>query len=222
MRFKLVIFDWDGTIMDSIDKIVNSLQLAAASCGVDVPDAEASKRIIGLSLEKAVAMLFPQVEPKWQALVDAYKYQYKHIDTTPTPIFPGVEMLLQQLKANGVKLAVATGKSRAGLDRMLFESGLGHFFDITKTADEAQSKPHPQMVLDILAALSVDDADATMIGDTIIDMQLGKNANVTPIGVTLGVDGRCRLIEYGAMDVVDNYDELTRLLTGQHVKAELV
>lgn len=222
MRFKLVIFDWDGTIMDSIDKIVNSLQLAAVSCAVNVPNAESSKRIIGLSLEKAVATLFPDAENKWEALVEAYKYQYKYIDTTPTPIFSGVEPLLQRLRAQSIKLAIATGKSRAGLDRMLQESGLGHYFDITKTADEAQSKPHPQMLLDILSTLSIDPSETAMIGDTIIDMQLANNANVTPIGVTLGVDNHKSLTEYGAVEVVTNYSELTQVLIGEDVESKLI
>lgn len=222
MPFKLVIFDWDGTIMDSIDKIVNSLQLAAISCGVDVPEAEASKRIIGLSLEKAIAELFPNEKPKWVALVEAYKRQYKYVDTTPTPIFDGVESLLQRLKLNNVKLAVATGKSRAGLNRMLEESGLGHYFDMTKTADEAESKPHPQMILDILKALQVDASESVMIGDTVIDMQLAINANVTAIGVTLGVDTKSRLMSQGARVVVDNYDQLARVLSAEHIEPKVI
>ncbi|WP_308361357.1 HAD hydrolase-like protein [Pseudoalteromonas xiamenensis] len=125
---KLVIFDWDGTIMDSIDKIVNSLQLAASSCGVDVPSAEQAKSIIGLSLDIAVQRLFPNHQTKWQTLSDAYKYQFKYLDSTPTPLFENVEQVLAGLKKSGVMLAVATGKSRAGLDRMMEQSGLGHFF----------------------------------------------------------------------------------------------
>jgi phosphoglycolate phosphatase len=222
MPFKLVIFDWDGTIMDSIDKIVNSLQLAAISCGVDVPGAEASKRIIGLSLEKAVAELFPKETTKWASLVEAYKYQYKYIDMTPTPIFDGVESLLLKLRQSNVKVAVATGKSRAGLNRMLEESGLGQYFDMTKTADEAESKPHPQMILDLLAALNIDAADAVMIGDTVIDMQLAINANVTAIGVTLGVDTKSRLMSQGASVVVDNYDQLARVLSAEHIKPKVI
>lgn len=222
MRFKLVIFDWDGTIMDSIDKIVNSLQLAAMSCGVDVPSADESKRIIGLSLEKAIAELFPTEMQKWPALVEAYKYQYKYIDTTPTPIFDGVESLLQKLKQNNVKVAVATGKSRAGLNRMLEESGLAHYFDVTKTADEAESKPHPQMILDILSTLEVNASESVMIGDTIIDMQLAKNANVTPIGVTLGVDSKPRLMAQGASTVVSNYAELAKALIAEHIESKIV
>ncbi|QTH71805.1 HAD-IA family hydrolase [Pseudoalteromonas xiamenensis] len=221
MTRKLVIFDWDGTIMDSIDKIVNSLQLAASSCGVDVPNAEQAKSIIGLSLDIAVQTLFPNHESKWQALSEAYKHQFKYLDSTPTPLFENVEQVLAALKKSGVMLAVATGKSRAGLDRMMEQSGLGHLFSTSRTADEAQSKPHPQMLHDILAELNIEAADAVMVGDTIIDMELAANANIAAIGVTMGVDKRERLASKHPIAVVDNYLELATVLGLEHIETKL-
>ncbi|CCQ12188.1 Similar to phosphoglycolate phosphatase,clustered with ribosomal large subunit pseudouridine synthase C [Pseudoalteromonas luteoviolacea B = ATCC 29581] len=220
MKYKLVIFDWDGTVMDSIEKIVNSIQLAAEHAGVDIPTADAAKRIIGLSLETAIETLFPNERSKWHALVTGYKHQFKYMDKTPTPVFEGVEALLGSLSQQGIKLAVATGKSRAGLNRMLEQSGLGHYFVVTKTADEAQSKPHPQMLNDILSETNVAPKDAVMIGDTIIDMQLACNAKVDAIGVTLGVDSTERLLENGAYAVANNYTELGILLSLQNIKSK--
>ncbi|MFC3031182.1 HAD-IA family hydrolase [Pseudoalteromonas fenneropenaei] len=221
MRYQLVIFDWDGTVMDSVDKIVNCLQMAAVSCGVAIPSAEVAKSIIGLSLDIAVATLFPNEQEKWSALAEAYKHQHKEVDTTPTPLFADVRNTLTALKAAGIKLAVATGKNRAGLDRMLEKSATRAFFCTTRTADEAESKPHPQMLLDILAETGIAAADAVMVGDTKIDMQLARNAGIDAIGVTFGVDTADTLAAYQPVAIVDSYQQLAAVLQHKHVNAEV-
>ncbi|MEZ7204951.1 HAD family hydrolase [Pseudoalteromonas sp. DY56-GL79] len=212
MRYKCVIFDWDGTVMDSVPKIVNTIHLAAESCGIVPVSNEAAKSIIGLSLDKAILTLFPNHEDKLASLIAAYKYIYKHQDKTPAPLFEGAETLLKQLHGSGIKVAVATGKSRIGLDRLMAESGLSDIFVTTRTACEAESKPHPDMLLQILAELNVEATEAVMIGDTIIDMNLAKNAGIDAIGVTMGVATREQLSQTSAAHICDNYHDLSNLL----------
>ncbi|PCK29849.1 HAD-IIIA family hydrolase [Pseudoalteromonas piscicida] len=212
MRYKCVIFDWDGTVMDSVPKIVNTIHLAAQSCGIPpVSDSEA-KSIIGLSLPKAMQVLFPQHQDKADSLTSAYKYIYSNEDDTPSPIFEGVESLLSQLRSQGIKIAVATGKSRTGLDRLMAQNSLCDYFLTTRTACEAKSKPHPDMLLQILNELGVDAQETVMVGDSIIDMDLARNAGVDAVGMTLGVASREQLSQTSACHICDNYHDLSQLL----------
>ncbi|WP_325050539.1 HAD-IA family hydrolase [Pseudoalteromonas sp. T1lg75] len=208
---ELLIFDWDGTIMDSVPKIVATLQSAARSLSVPEPDPISAKNIIGLSLDTAVATLFPEHSEFHQALEEQYKHHYLAVDTTPTPLFDDVASTLTALKNKGYALAVATGKSRKGLDRLLVETGLAHFFDITRTACEAQSKPHPEMLEHILAFYQLSPEQAVMIGDTQIDMQLAANAGVDSIGVTFGVHTKDELEIFSPKATVNSYRELLAL-----------
>jgi len=125
-NYKLVIFDWDGTVMDSVSKIVNCIRQSALSLNITPPSDDAIKNIIGLSLERAIDVLFPEQIEQHNALVEGYKHQYR-IDTTPTPVFDGVASVLNALKEQGIILAVATGKGRDGLERLLDQSQLRHF-----------------------------------------------------------------------------------------------
>ncbi|MCG9769118.1 HAD-IA family hydrolase [Pseudoalteromonas piscicida] len=212
MRYKCVIFDWDGTVMDSVPKIVNTIHLAAKSCNITpVSDSEA-KSIIGLSLPVAMQVLFPHHEDKAESLASAYKYIYSNEDDTPSPIFEGVEWLLGKLRDRGIKIAVATGKSRSGLNRLMAQNGLTDYFVTTRTACEAESKPHPDMLLQILTELGVDAKDTVMVGDSIIDMNLASNAGVDAIGVTMGVATKEQLSQTSAAYICDNYHDLSNLL----------
>lgn len=212
MQYKCVIFDWDGTVMDSVPKIVNTIHLAAKSCNImPVSDSEA-KSIIGLSLPVAMQVLFPHHEDKAESLASAYKYIYSNEDDTPSPIFEGVESLLGKLRDRGIKIAVATGKSRTGLNRLMAQNGLTDYFVTTRTACEAESKPHPDMLLQILTELGVDAKDTVMVGDSIIDMNLASNAGVDAIGVTMGVATREQLSQTSAAHICDNYQDLSNLL----------
>lgn len=211
-NYKLVIFDWDGTIMDSVTKIVNCMRESALVCGLVAPSDEAIKNIIGLSLEHAVATLFPDNANLYADLIAHYKHQHKHIDVTPTPLFADVADTLARLKAKGIILAVATGKSRVGLERLLDETKLGHYFAATRTSDDAQSKPSPDMLLQLLNELGVSASEALMIGDTKIDMAMAQAANIDRLGVTMGVHNEAQLNEFEPIATVDSYQQLSALL----------
>lgn len=212
MRYQLVIFDWDGTVMDSVPKIVNTLKLAAHACGAEIPTDEATKAIIGLSLPTAIAQLFPNDEDKWETLRLGYKRIYSEVDDTPTPLFDGAIRLLDTLRARGVKIAVATGKSTPGLERLMAESNTVVFFETYRTADDAKSKPDPDMINQILTQLACSPEQAVMIGDSVLDMQMASAASVDAIGMTHGAATRQALSDTQAFAVVDNYEQLTEVL----------
>ncbi|MCF6434234.1 HAD-IA family hydrolase [Pseudoalteromonas sp. MMG022] len=221
MQYKLVIFDWDGTVMDSVPKIVNTLKLAAKSVGVAIPSDERAAAIIGLSLDKAVATLFPHEQAHWAALAQAYQHQYKHGDNTDTPLFEGAEEYIRSLKAQGVLLAVATGKGRSGLENMLAKSGLGDCFVTTRTADDAKSKPDPDMILQILAELDIEPEDALMIGDSLLDMKMAQNSGIDAIAMSCGAASVEQLEQSCALAICEGYAELAMRLQAQNVEAAL-
>lgn len=212
-KYKLVIFDWDGTVMDSISKIVNCIRHSALALNIEPPSDTAIKNIIGMSLELAIEVLFPDDVAQHPALIKGYKQQYR-VDTTPTPVFDNVENVLSTLKTQGVILAIATGKGRAGLERLLDESQLREFFSASRTSCEAQSKPSPDMLYQLLDELGVNVDDALMIGDTKIDMAMAKAAGMDRIGVTMGVHSAEQLNEFTPVATVDSYQQLQRILVG--------
>lgn len=166
-----------------------------------------------------MATLFPEQQDNSADLALTYKRLYKE-DTTPAVVFTGVEALLAALKNDGYLLAVATGKSRIGLDNLLAQSGLRGYFNITKTADDANSKPDPDMLQQILRELDISPEQAIMIGDTAIDMQLAKNANVPAVAVTLGAASAAQLEKYAPLAVCESYAQLQAFLLPEHVNAE--
>jgi len=201
---KLVIFDWDGTIMDSVNRIVESMQSAAISATLPVPSTQAVKDIIGMSLAPAFEQLFGQLSPtQIDQMKELYRQEYVDEKHSATPVFEGITHVLESLTSKGYLLAVATGKSRAGLDRLLTESGFGHFFSDTMTADEAKSKPHPQMIEILMARLNVSALDTIMIGDSILDMKMASNAGVRGIGVSYGAHTPEVLNQASPMAIVD-------------------
>ena len=199
--------------MDSVTKIVNCIRSSAESLNIVPPSDEAIKNIIGMSLEKAIDVLFPDNVAQHQALISGYKYQYS-VDTTPTPVFANVVSVLNALKEQGIVLAVATGKGRGGLERLLDQSQLRHFFSATRTSDEAQSKPSPDMLYQLLEELGISAQDAVMIGDTQIDMTMAKAAGMDRIGVTMGVHNAQQLNKLSPVATVDNYLQLQQVLLG--------
>jgi len=212
-NYALVIFDWDGTLMDSISRIVSSMQSAARSCDLVVPSQNEAKSIIGLSLAVGIKKLFPALsEEGLDKMLVQYKYQYLEGDTTPSPLFEHSLELLTALKNDQRILAVATGKARPGLQRIFDVTGTEHFFNASCCAGEVLSKPAPDMLLRILAELDMTADQAVMIGDTSYDMQMAKSAGIDRIGVTLGVDTRDVLNEYQPVAVVDSISELQQLL----------
>jgi phosphoglycolate phosphatase len=202
----LIVFDWDGTLMDSEARIVRCVQAAAADTGIADPGPAAIRRIIGLGLGEAIAMLFPEEPPARRLdLIDRYRIHFLERDDTAMPLFPGVVEGLHGLANRGLLLAVATGKSRRGLDRVLDETGTRALFVATRCADEAFSKPHPQMLDDILGATGVPRARALMVGDTVYDMQMAHNAGVAGLGVSYGVHARDELLANGALACLDTF-----------------
>ncbi len=212
-HYKLIIFDWDGTVMDSVARIVSSMRAAAKDVGLPIPMPEQVKNIIGLSLPEANNILFPTKNAEQELLlIERYKKHYTELDNTPTPLFDHATQLFSDLLARNKYLAVATGKGRDGLERIFKATGTKHFFHSSRCAKECQSKPHPDMIEQILAELDVKPEDAVMIGDTIHDMGMAQNANVDRIGVTFGVHDRQTLNEFSPVATVDSYQELHALL----------
>lgn len=208
-QVEVVIFDWDGTVMDSVPKIVRSLQIAAELANVPVPPAEEAKQIIGLSLGPAMDLLFPTAsQPLKEQLAENYKHAYLHLDNTPTPFYPGAEQLFSTLRQRGYKLAVATGKARRGLDRILAETETGHYFAATRCADEAESKPHPLMLNQLLNHFSLQPQQAVMIGDSKYDLLMAQQIAMPRIGITHGVHGHAEFAPLAPVAIVDQLADL--------------
>ncbi|KIQ80547.1 HAD-IA family hydrolase [Aeromonas sp. L_1B5_3] len=216
---RLAIFDWDGTLMDSVGRIVACVQGAARDCELAVPAPSQIRQIIGLSLDVAMSRLFPLRsdsgitidERQIAALIDRYRYHYLH-DTTPSPLFAGAGELLHDWRSRGLQLAVATGKSRRGLDRVFDETGLRPLFMTSRGADEANSKPDPLMLEQILDELGLSPRQAVMVGDSVHDMAMAEAIAMPRIGVTWGVDSRDALSCYEPVAVVDSMTALRTLL----------
>lgn len=209
-RYELIVFDWDGTLMDSELRIVTCIQRAAGDVGIPIPDDRAAREIIGLGLDEAVQRLFPRADTgQVRALTEAYRSLWLSDEVEPARMFSGAHDLIDGLYRSNHLLAVATGKSRRGLDRALEESGLGGFFHASRCADEAFSKPHPQMLQDILVDLEVHPGAAVVVGDTEYDMQMASNAKVAAVGVSHGVHAPERLFAHGALRCFDNLIQLS-------------
>ncbi|WP_333607677.1 HAD-IA family hydrolase [Arsukibacterium sp.] len=207
---KLVVFDWDGTVMDSVGRIVSSMQAAARLTDLAVPSAFAVKQIIGLSLDPAFDQLFPFATAGQRAqLFEHYREQYVQLDPTPSPLFNGAEQLLQQLANNNILLAVATGKARKGLDRMFADTGLAPYFVTSRCADEARSKPDPDMLSQILKQLALTPEQAIMVGDTSHDMKMAQAIAMPRVGVTHGAHSAEVLRQFAPKAIIDSLPELT-------------
>ncbi len=205
MKYPVIIFDWDGTLMDSIDKIVACMQQAAITSGLEVPGTEAIRNIIGLSLNKAMAKLYPTASAAQQLAVEnAYREQYLHYNQQQTLFYPGIKAWLGTLKEQGYTLAVATGKGRNGLNRQLQQHAVEDLFTVTYCADETNSKPDPQMLNNILADLNIQPHQALMIGDSSYDLQMANNANIACVGVDYGVHSHSVLSQFEPLAIVSD------------------
>lgn len=209
----LVVFDWDGTLMDSIGRIVRCLHLAIAEIGAE-PRTDAQLRdIIGLGVRQATQALYPGAkDPFMEALTRAYRLHYLERDTTPTPLYPDAEAMLATLAERGYLLAIATGKSRRGLQEALTGSGLLQRFDATATSDEHPSKPSPAMLNHLIERLGVDRRDAIMVGDSAYDLQMANSLGVTGIGVTHGAQDAEHLRRFDPAALIDRLADLPPLL----------
>ena len=216
--YELIVFDWDGTLIDSEARIVTCMQRAAQDTGVPEPTPEAARDIIGLGMKEAVGRLFPALDRgELEKLIDAYRVHWLGDQVAEAQMFSGARDLLEMLREAGLLLAVATGKSRRGLNKALDESGLAPFFHATRCADETFSKPHPRMLEEILTDLDASPAEALVIGDTEYDMQMAGSARVDAVGVTHGVHSAERLLAQGALRCFDDLQELSGWLYDQPV-----
>lgn len=192
-RFDLIIFDWDGTLMDSAALIVDSVQAAARDLGLAVPSDERARHIIGLGLVDALRYAMPDLSPeRYQEAAERYRHHYLGRDHQLS-LFAGAGDLVAELARAEHFLAVATGKSRPGLDRAFADSGLGAYFHASRCADECHSKPHPQMIEELMTEFGVMPAQTLMIGDTVHDLQMAKNAGVPALAVCYGAHPRSQL-----------------------------
>lgn len=209
----LIVFDWDGTLMDSQSRIVASMQAAAVEADLPVPGQAQVRDVIGLGLGECLGLLFPDAGPADIARVaEAYRQQFWHRCREPEALYPGVRETLDWLRSRSYELAVATGKSRAGLNRALRSTGLGDLMAASRCADEAPSKPHPRMLLEIMEVLGHAPDRTLVIGDTEYDLRMARNAGAHGVGVTCGAHPAERLQQQGPLACVSDVTVLPTLL----------
>lgn len=212
LKTELVIFDWDGTLYNSVGQIVASLQHAAEQHELPLTD-EAAKSIIGLGLPEVMQTLFPEAPELHDSILKAYGDHYI-ANSTNDAWFDGVAELLHDLKAQGLKLAVATGKNRRGLDRVIAKTQSTHLFDVTRAANETRSKPDPLMLQEILTVTGVSVERAVMIGDSSYDLEMAQRLNMPRIGVGYGVHSIEVLQQFKPLTIAKDVQELHRFLNG--------
>lgn len=212
-QFDLLVFDWDGTLMDSAAAISASLRAACADMELSVPSEARARYVIGLGLNDALKYVLPDLPPPaYPALLERYRHHFQRQDRDTT-LFAGAAESLRVLHDAGFMLAVATGKSRRGLDRALEATGLTQLFHATRCADEGFSKPHPGMLLWLLDELDVMRERALMIGDTSHDMEMAEAAAVARVGVAYGAHPRENLLRHGPLACLNTFSELSAWLS---------
>lgn len=211
-QFDLIVFDWDGTLMDSAGVIAASIQASCLDLGLPVPSEQAARHVIGLGLQEAIAHLLPDLPlADYPKLVARYRHHFLGQDAD-IPLFDGAENLVRDLHQAGFLLGVATGKGRPGLERVLDQTGLRDYFHDSRCADECFSKPHPEMLQQLMQALGVTQQRTLMIGDTSHDLQMAQNAGVAAIGVSYGAHPRSDLIALSPLACLENIKELEQWL----------
>ncbi len=195
--------------MDSEAHIIACVEAAVKDLKLSVPSRDAIRDIIGLGLHEAVNRLYPGSEPRLHLDIAArYRLHFFNGGASPSELFTGTREVLTELQERGYLLAVATGKGRQGLNYALESTGLSELFDLTRCADEAYSKPHPEMLNQILEQTGVEPGQALMIGDTEYDLEMAVNAGVPSLGVTYGTHGRERLLKHNPLACVDQITEI--------------
>ncbi len=207
-RFDLLVFDWDGTLMDSTAAIASSLQLASADMGLPMPSDAEARHIIGLGLNQAISILHPTLpQTEYPALIARYRQHFFKQDQQLT-LFEGVAQTIPRLHNDGYWVTVATGKNRPGLDRALDQSQLRACFHATRCAEESFSKPHPAMLHELMALCDVPAHRTLMIGDTSHDLLMANNAGVASVAVSYGAHDAHSLREYRPLFVAESFIEL--------------
>ena len=212
-RYRLIVFDWDGTLMDSATGIASCIQEASREMGLPIPSLEQARHVIGLGLHDSLRTAVPELpESGYPAFADLYRKHFLALEAGMV-LFPGVSELLRGLRDSGYSLAVATGKSRRGLDRALAASGLHSCFVASRCADETNPKPHPAMLRELMAELAHEPGELLMIGDTSHDLDMAANAGVDAVAVTYGAHPESALRARTPKGVVSSIAELDAWLT---------
>ena len=215
MKYRLLVFDWDGTIIDSASAIAECIRLAAADLALEVPTKEQASHVIGLGLHDALRYAVPQLRPEQMPeFVARYRYHFLAREDT-MGLFDGMRELIEGLSTVHA-LAIATGKSRRGLDRALEATGLGPYFQSSRCADETHPKPHPAMLLELMSELEVAPASVLMIGDTSHDLEMAKAAGVDALAVTYGAHPEQNLRACRPAACVATVTELGRWLSANN------
>ena len=208
MKYDLIVFDWDGTILDSAGAIVKAIQASCRDLDLPVPSDAQASHVIGLGLADAMRHAVPDLPAeRVSEMVERYRFHYLSGDHELT-LFNGIPQLLNDLKAAGHILAVATGKSRLGLNRALQHSGRGPLFKSSHCADECHSKPHPQMLEELMSEFGVTPDVTLMIGDTSHDLLMATNAGVDGLAVTYGAHPHEHLLEHKPLACLHTVQEL--------------
>lgn len=212
MKYEMLVFDWDGTLLDSAGAIVRAIQASCCDLGLPVPEDAQARHVIGLGLVDAMRHAVPELTPdRYQAMVDRYRFHYLSGDQQ-LMLFDGVPEMLGRLRRDGHVLAVATGKSRVGLERALDHSGLRPMFQASRCADECHSKPHPQMLDELMAEFGMTQAATVMIGDTSHDLLMARNAGVDALAVTYGAHPHDHLLDHKPVACLHSVSELNQWL----------
>ena len=212
MKYELVVFDWDGTLLDSAGAIVQAIQAACRDLGHPPPSDDQARHVIGLGLVDALRHAAPDLSPQhYPAMADRYRFHYLGADHRLT-LFEGIPEVLAGLQSTGHILAIATGKSRLGLERALDHSGLRALFQASRCADECHSKPHPQMLEELMAEFGVASEATLMIGDTSYDLLMARNAGVAGLAVTYGAHSHDHLLEHSPLACLPTVAELAAWL----------
>ena len=207
-RFDLIVFDWDGTLVDSTTLIAEAIQAACRDVGEPPPDDDAARYVIGLGFESAVRHVAPALDRSaYPAFSAAYRQRY-FAEEARIVLFDGARELLRDLADTGYQIAIATGKSRAGLERALDQSSLRGVFHATRCADEGRPKPHPDMLHDLMRSLDTTPERTLMIGDTSHDLQLARNAGAHALAVSHGAHAARALAVHAPLAVVDSIGAL--------------
>lgn len=216
---KLVIFDCDGTLVDSQHMIIDAMQATLLSAGLPMESDGRIRSTVGLSVREAIAMLRPDADDKaLENMANIFKREFYRLRVEetpkPDPLYAGTVEILEHLREAGFILGVATGNSRRGLDRVIHEHNLGGFFVTLQTADGHPSKPHPSMIQTAAADVGVDPSACIMVGDTSYDMRMARSAGSLAVGVKWGYHSVEELSEGGAHHLLDAFNELAPIATG--------
>ncbi|RLU01447.1 HAD family hydrolase [Ketobacter sp.] len=212
-QYQLIVFDWDGTLMNSLSRIADCMQAAARDLALTPATDQQVHDVVGLALDIAIQRLHPQLDGHQVAQMrERYSHHYVVAESTPSPFYGGIPEMLGSLSAKGALLSVATGKSRKGLSRVFAAHGVESLFHSSRCADETRSKPEPDMLLEILAMHGLNPDQAVMVGDTEFDLEMARRAGVDSVGVTWGAHDITRLQRHHPKVCVDSVASLSNWL----------